>query len=87
MLLQSTLKQNIPRHNKRTWKIDTTMSSSQYPHLTALRSLCLLFVVMNGLHHHQIDKDQFKGLLKKCLEKAYDVSGAKAEAEVVTTSY
>lgn len=42
---------------------------------------------MNGLHHHQIDKDQFKGLLKKCLEKAYDVSGAKAEAEVVTTSY
>ena len=33
---------------------------------------------------NQIDKGQFKGLLKKCLEKAYDVSGAKAEAEVVT---
>lgn len=31
----------------------------------------------------QIDKEQFKTLLKKCLDKAYEGSGSKAEATVV----
>ena len=31
----------------------------------------------------QIDKEQFKTVLKKCLDKAYEGSGSKAEATVV----
>ena len=34
----------------------------------------------------QIDKDQFKTLLKKCLEKSYEGSGTKAESTVVRLS-
>ena len=34
----------------------------------------------------QIDKEQFKTLMKKCLDKSYEGSGSKAEATVVRLS-